>query len=241
MAKLIKKLLRKFKYYARYPLQSFKDLERYIAYRTYDNYRVVKADLPAGFYEPGDLLLPISFALLKKFVEVNLAYQALWSHEDKAPKWLKISEYLPSPLSDIITPDLVSRELGMLALEDQIESIQKDNMYSPQHREEHLHTWKEIKELYIWWTDLRPKRGEPGDVSGFYEICETLRIKNGNVHKFIPIAGSTCKSMQFSGSAADYKAYSDASDRMWEEEKRQNKEDEEMLIRLVKIKEHLWS
>lgn len=54
-----------------------KTLERWIAYRTYDRYNVVKTELRPGYYEKDEILLYSSFAILRRFVEIELTVDGL--------------------------------------------------------------------------------------------------------------------------------------------------------------------
>lgn len=79
-------------------------------------------------------------------------------------------------------------------------------------------TAKATLELYNWWTLERPNRPDPMDVSGWSEHCDKRHV------------------------------FDDASDdgmkmiyHMDELERQYDKEDEEMLIKLIKIRKGLWT
>lgn len=69
-----------------------------------------------------------------------------------------------------------------------------------------------IRELYLWWTETRPARPEPMDASGWAED-----YKKGN------------------------KDRKDSFKRLRKIEQAYDKEDEKMLLRLIKIRKHLWT
>lgn len=103
------------------------------------------------------------------------------------------------------------------------------------------HTAKEIKELYLWWNDIRPARTDTMDVQGdkgvsWSEHCvlDTPKYdKEGNELDFLA---------RMEVERDDDKLISDsASKAMHDAEEEYNKEDEEMLIRLVKIRNGLWT
>ena len=89
---------------------------------------------------------------------------------------------------------------------------------------------KEIKELYTWWTVTYRNRPDAYDASGWTEYCEASRIANGG-------------RLNFSGDKSpELKVMSDKSHTLLQEiEEAYRKEDEDMLIRLVRIKDALWT
>jgi hypothetical protein len=76
--------------------------------------------------------------------------------------------------------------------------------------------WVEIKDLYDWWKNRRPKRRSPLD--DLYEPGP-------------PIADATAMCM----------SYEDALKKSMDLEKEWDHEDNEMLARLIKIREDLWT
>ena len=89
---------------------------------------------------------------------------------------------------------------------------------------------KEIKELYTWWTVTYRNRPDAYDASGWTEYCEASRIANGG-------------RLNFSGDKSpELKVMSDKSHTLLQEiEEAYRKEDEDMLIRLIRIKDALWT
>jgi hypothetical protein len=89
---------------------------------------------------------------------------------------------------------------------------------------------KEIKDLYIWWTQTYRNRPDPYDASGWTAICEAQRIANGGKLSF-----STPKD------PAIRKAQDKAHKLLQKIEAAYEKEDEQMMIRLIKIRDSLWT
>jgi len=90
---------------------------------------------------------------------------------------------------------------------------------------------KEIKELYLWWTTVYPNRPDPHDASGWSDYCEASRIANGG-------------KLSWSGGdkSPELKKQSDKSLKLLQKiEAAYEKEDEAMLIRLIKIRNSLWT
>ncbi len=90
---------------------------------------------------------------------------------------------------------------------------------------------KEIKELYIWWTTVYQNRPEPMDASGWSEHCDAMRVK---------YPGSLFSTLN--GKDSDDKKSSDKAHNLLQEiEAAYEKEDEEMMIRIIKIRNSLWT
>ena len=87
---------------------------------------------------------------------------------------------------------------------------------------------KEIIDLYVWWKHIRPQRPDPYDVSGWSDICNARRQKHDDIlweDETQEEKAQTLNSIQMSHKI--------------EEEYEQ--EDEEMMIRLIKVRRGLWT
>jgi hypothetical protein len=89
---------------------------------------------------------------------------------------------------------------------------------------------KEIKELYLWWTTVYPNRPDPYDASGWTAACEASRIANGGKLNWGVEKDPALK-----------KAQNKAHKLLQKIEADYEKEDEAMLIRLIKIRQSLWT
>jgi len=90
---------------------------------------------------------------------------------------------------------------------------------------------REIKELYLWWTTVYRNRPDPYDASGFSAACEAQREANGG--KF-----------NWSGTEKDpvlKKQTDKAHKELQRIEAAYEKEDEAMMIRLIKARDSLWT
>jgi hypothetical protein len=90
---------------------------------------------------------------------------------------------------------------------------------------------KELKELYTWWTVTYRNRPDPYDASGWTDHCEAMRVKYPG--KFMSSLNST--------DPADRKASDRAHKLLQKIEAAYEKEDEQMMIRLIKIRDALWT
>jgi hypothetical protein len=88
---------------------------------------------------------------------------------------------------------------------------------------------KEKWALYYWWKHVRPQRADAYDYCGWTQYCEDTRAKDGDDWIF----GKESKKDKKRS-----KAILDAMDRL---EQQYDTEDEEMLIRLVKLRKSLWT
>jgi len=89
---------------------------------------------------------------------------------------------------------------------------------------------KEIIELYTWWTTTYRNRPDPYEASGWTAACEASRVANGGRLHF--------------GTEKDpnIKKASDKAHKLLQKiEKTYEDEDEAMMIRLIKIRQSLWT
>ncbi len=89
---------------------------------------------------------------------------------------------------------------------------------------------QEILDLYNWWTQIYPNRPEPMEVSGWSEICEEQRKLEGGL--FGSLANKDPKMRRRMNAAHKI---------MNRIEKQYDKEDEEMMIRLIRVRNALWT
>jgi hypothetical protein len=90
---------------------------------------------------------------------------------------------------------------------------------------------KEIIELYTWWTTTYRNRPDPYEASGWTAYCEASREANGG-------------KLSWGGgkNTPELKAKSDAAHKALREmEEAYEAEDEAMMIRLIKIRQSLWT
>lgn len=88
---------------------------------------------------------------------------------------------------------------------------------------------KEILDLYTWWTEIYPNRPDPHEASGWSEYCEKKRELNDG-----KLFGSK--------ETPELKRMSKKAILMLDKiERSYDKEDTDMLIRLIKIRDRLWT
>lgn len=87
----------------------------------------------------------------------------------------------------------------------------------------------EILALYTWWTEERPKRVDPMEASGWTAYCDSKRKAGGSVLDILD---------HDDDDAIDT---TPMHDKINELEEKYDKEDEDMMIRLIKIRSALWT
>ena len=89
---------------------------------------------------------------------------------------------------------------------------------------------QEILDLYNWWTKIHPNRPDPYDASGWTAACEAQREANGG-----KLSWNTPKDPVL-------KKQSNKAHKMLQKiEADYEKEDEQMMIRLIKVRHGLWT
>lgn len=189
--------------------KAVKNAERWIAFRTYDKYHVVKTDLEPGYYDIDTRILHSNFTLLVDFVEIEKAsLQYIFASQERTKKF-------GSRVNFNNLTKAQKRELGLQYLNWEIEN---DEEFFPKQQKVSA---KEVKELYLWWTEARPSRIDP------YDNYEEERDKlSGSI---LNMDGKNKKKMM-----ALYKKIGKLEDQY-------EKEDETMLIRLMKVRKSLWT
>ena len=91
---------------------------------------------------------------------------------------------------------------------------------------------KEIKELYTWWTVTYPNRPDPHDASGWTDYCERMREEAGDGNRWIGMQSKNPKTEKMGTTALEL---------LRKIEQDYEEEDEAMMIRLIKIRDSLWT
>ena len=91
---------------------------------------------------------------------------------------------------------------------------------------------KEIKELYTWWTVTYPNRPDPYEASGWSAYCERMREEAGDGHRWIGMQSKNPETETMGTTALEL---------LRKIEQDYEEEDEAMMIRLIKIRDSLWT
>lgn len=190
---------------------------------------------PGSWRDVGDRFLPCLFNELVDFVEIELAWWHIaWDTEArkkyKAPFWASgwfRWRTWRCPQAGLDNLDwqrsLVFTESDGLKPDDP-----KIGKPTPQAVKA-----QEILDLYNWWTNTYRNRPDPMDASGWTAYCEACRNELGN--------GSVMAMLSDKKSPALKKQGDKAHKLLQKLENDYEKEDEAMMIRLIKVRHGLWT
>ena len=219
-----------------WPVRKIHDIKYYINNRWVTRTNSLTAhprDIKPGQWQDlGNRFLPCLFNQLVDFVEVETAWsQIAWGDKEARAKynppfyasgWFRWRTWrCPQAGLDHLDWAMTLTNVEWLDEDKKSEAVPTSQAISA----------KEIKELYVWWTTVYPNRPEPMDASGWSEHCDAMRVK---------YPSSLFSSLN--GKDSDDKKASDKAHKLLQEiEAAYEKEDEEMLIRLIKIRDSLWT
>ena len=177
--------------------------------------------LPTGF-KPGEYhdldsrMLHGLMQALVDFVEVEKAWMHSWLDKDKKYKF-KHGRCAEAGL------DYLKWEMGLTNKEWIDED---DPAYGePTHQ---AIAAREIYEIYNWWKNIYPNRKDPMDASGWSAYCDRLDREGKDL-------------FDYKETPADRKEKDRAHKLLQKIEKQYDQEEEDMLIRLIKIRKSLWT
>ena len=190
------------------------------------------SDIARGEWrDVGNRFLPCLFNELRDFVEVELAWWHLaWADKEqrkkyKAPWWrfgwwnIRVWRCPEAGLDNLAWQMALTNA-------DWIEEGHPDyGKPSPQ-----AINAKEIYDLYKWWTEERPQRPDPYEVSGWSAYCEHKR-ENGGLFFNEDDDNPNIEKIDTSPML----------DKIRELEEQYDSEDEAQMIRLIKIRQSLWT
>ena len=186
------------------------------------------SDIPRGEWrDVGYRFLPCLFNELVDFVEVELAWWHIaWSDSAekakyRAPFWATGWYRWRTWRCAEAGLDNLSWQMGLTNVDWCKED---DPDYGKPSRQ--AEAAREIYELYHWWKHVRPARLEPMEVSGWSQHCDQRRDAGESwfdVDEKDPVDTGPMLAMM---------------DRM---EEQYEQEDEDMMIRLIKIRRALWT
>jgi hypothetical protein len=217
-----------------WPNRKLNDIRYYINNRWVSHSHALTAhprDIkPGNWCDVGNRFLPCLFNELVDFVEIEQAWHhCMWSDEAKTKfdvpwyrsGWLRWRTWR--------CPEAGLEYLRWAETLTNAEFLDEDKKHEavPTYQAKAA---KEIIELYTWWTVTYRNRPDPYEASGWTASCEAQRAANGGKLSF-----STPKD------PALKKASDKAHKLLQKIEAAYEKEDEQMMIRLIKIRESLWT
>ena len=219
-----------------YPVRKVYDVKYYINNRWVSRTHSLTAHTqdikPGQWCDVGNRFLPCLFNELVDFVEIEQAcHHIAWDDEARkkyaAPFWA--SGWFRWRVWRCPEAGLAHLDWASTLVSDDTWGIEKDSPDYGKPTHQALNA-KEIKELYIWWTTIYRNRPDPHDASGWTDYCEMLRIKHGNSW-----IGKSEKDEDSRNASTKALELLDKIEKAYETE------DEEMMIRLIKVRNSLWT
>lgn len=210
---------------------------RYYVSNRLDSSHLLNSTLEKGkYHEFSERMIYSLFDSFVEFIEVEEANSHLaWSKEEdikkyKVPFWaryhlLSWGKTWRCPAAGI---DHLRWEMSL--------DVPDPNDPNWQSSPGQARTAREKMALYTWWKHIRPTRGSSWDASGFQAFWDEMDAKYGIDGEWIGL-GSKKKKM----SAQENQKYSTLSKASDDLEESWSLEDDEMLIRLVKLRQSLWT
>ena len=185
---------------------------------------------PGEWRDVGNRFLPCLFNELRDFVEVELAWwQIAWSGRDEHKKY-------NAPFYATGWWRWRTWRCPQAGLDNLAWQMTCDNRdYTPEDHPDYgqltpqAHNAAEILALYTWWTEVYPNRPDPHEAGGWSAYCEQIRHSGRD---FLDFEDRTDEEREASSRALD------ATQAI---EDKYNQEDEEMMIRLIRIRQSLWT
>jgi hypothetical protein len=185
---------------------------------------------PGSWSDVGNRFLPCMFNELVDFVEIEQAWHhCIWSDDAKTKfetpwwrkGWLRWRTWR--------CPEAGMEYLKWASELTNVEFLDEDKKHEavPTYQ---ATSAKEIIELYTWWTVTYRNRPDAYEASGWSAACEASRIANGGRLSFGGDKDPVLK-----------KASDKAHKLLQKIEAAYEAEDEAMMIRLIKIRQSLWT
>lgn len=195
------------------PINSF----RYgLRVRIFDRYHVIKTGLKPGYHDCDERLLHGAFNLLVDYVELELPSTVMKFDPKDEKKGKKHPWWSKGWLRFKAYRD---PKMGLRHL--------RWEMGLGSQSTHQAHKAREVWHLYHWWKFVRPLRPDPYDASGWSEFCKNKSMKN--------IFRDTPRTKEEFEKEREILQLSDDIQNHYDEE------DENMLIRLIKIRGNLWT
>lgn len=200
------------------------DLRFGIRVRLLDRYHMIDTKLKPGYHECDTRMLHGMFSILVDFVEVEKAWvhvvfdkeaQKRYNHPWWSLGWTRFKSFR-NPAA------------GLEHLKWEM-TLDDPNLSETDRSPEQAHSARETWELYHWWKNVRPARPDPYDAGGWTEYCDARRAAGHDLLDTRPTSDE------------DERWCREALDRTHKIEEEQHREDEEMLIRLIKIRRSMWT
>lgn len=187
---------------------------------------------PGTWHDVGGRFLPCLFNELQDFVEVELAWwQIAWAGDDEKAKYK--APFWSTGWFRWRTWRCPQAGLDNLEWQRNLrwtkEECKEDSPHVGQLTPQAIKA-QEILDLYKWWTEVYRNRPDPYEASGWSAYCEASREANGGRIRLATDKTPALKKMSNKAHKLLRKIEADYE-----------KEDEAMMIRLIKVRHGLWT
>lgn len=217
-----------------WPVDKLYDIKYYINNRWVTHTHCLTAhprDIkPGRWQDVGNRFLPCLFNELVDFVEIETAWSHIaWSNKEAKAKynapfwatgWFRWRTWR--------CPQAGLDHLDWAMTLTNEEWLEEGEKHKAEPTSQALAA-KEIKELYTWWTEVYPKRPDPHDAGGWTAYCDMKRESGAH---FLDMEDRTPEEANMAKTALD---------KTHEIEQAYEAENEAMMIRLIKIRQSLWT
>lgn len=229
-----------------WPVDRYHDIKYYINNRWISKSHALTAhprDIEPGTWcDVGNRFLYCMFNELVDFVEIELAWSHIaWGNKEERKKY-----NMPGPVTwrafNFFRRTWRCKQAGIdhlkwemsLTQDDEFSNVEDDPFAGVPNAQ--AVAAKEKYDLYIWWTETRLNRPDPSDASGWTEMCERRRAASA-------AAGEENNDWVFSDDKTpeereETRTVLELSNKI---EAEYEAEDEAMMIRLIKIRQSLWT
>lgn len=186
---------------------------------------------PGDWCDVGNRFLPCLFNELVDFVEIEQAWHhCLWNEEEQKKYqvpwwrrgWLRWRTWR-CPEAGV---EYLKWAANLKVDETMGAKPSEDGYGEPTFQAKSA---QEILELYHWWKEVRPKRPDPYEVSGWSAICDRRRKKYPD--ELLP-EDETKKEQKETRQSLDI---------LHKLEEQYEQEDEDMMVRLIRVRRALWT
>ena len=190
---------------------------------------------PGTWRDVGDRFLPCLFNELQDFVEVELAWWHIaWADKDEKEKYK--APWYATGWWRWRTWRCAQAGLDNLDwqrnLRWQADEVGNDSSNLGKPTPQAVKA-QEILDLYKWWTEVYPNRPDPMEASGWSAYCDACREEHG---------GDSLNGLLSTNKSPALKKQGDRAHKLLQKiEAAYEKEDEQMMIRLIKVRHGLWT
>ena len=214
----------KFEDFVKFFTRPVNELRYAIRMRIFDRYHIINTGLKPGYADCDTRMIHGMFNMLVDFVELEKAWMHMVFDKDarktyKSPWWsLGMTRF-----KSFRSPDAGVAHLNWeMTLDSPDLDVDQQDLTQAS-------TAREVYALYNWWKNIRPNRPDPHVESGWVIYIEMMEQRGKNMFN------------NLDETPEERQQCTDILERSREIETSYETEDDEMLIRLVKIRKYLWT